>query len=245
MAGPGDDQGDDAGVPGDGAAGHGGRDEATTSSVEAPESLEEERAAEVGGEATNAAKDTSEDVKEACEEKAKRKVHGGCGEICGRMSVFGSLLPRVQFYEGLVEWSKLASIMINTLGRLGKVEIALDVFDNAQKAGFGNNVYAYAAIVSAYELWREALKVFHTKNKAGQAAAEEIPAVDETPAVEEEPAVEEIGDAVSAVESTDKEIAGSEPSTEGSTDNIDSEALEPEARWWEALLKAEVVRDFY
>jgi hypothetical protein len=54
--------------------------------------------------------------------------------------------------------------------------------------------------------------------------------VDETPAVEEEPAVEEIGDAVSAVESTDKEIAGSEPSTEGSTDNIDSEALEPEAR---------------
>jgi hypothetical protein len=40
----------------------------------------------------------------------------------------------------------------------------------------------------------------------------------------------EIGDAASAVESTDKEIAGSEPSAEGSTNNIDSEALELEAR---------------
>jgi pentatricopeptide repeat protein len=121
---------------------------------------EEERAAEIGGEAADAAKDTSEDVKEACEEKAKRKVHGGCSEICGRMSVSGSLFPRVQFHGGLVElgrdalwrseWSKLANIMVSALGRLRKVEIALDVFDKAQKAGFGNNVYAYAAMVSAY-----------------------------------------------------------------------------------------------
>jgi hypothetical protein len=37
----------------------------------------------------------------------------------------------------------------------------------------------------------------------------------------------EIGDVASMVENTDKEIVGSEPSAEGSTDNIDSEALEP------------------
>ncbi|XP_024378639.1 uncharacterized protein [Physcomitrium patens] len=83
----------------------------------------------------------------------------------------------LQGYEWMVqqvhlrsEWSKLASIMISTLGRLGKVEIALDVFNRAQKAGFGNNVYAYSAMVSAYGRsgrCREALKVFQAMKKAG------------------------------------------------------------------------------
>jgi hypothetical protein len=62
-----------------------------------------ENTKEVGGEAAGAAKDIAEDVKKACEGKAKQKVYGGCGEICGRMSVSGSPLPRVQFHGGLVE----------------------------------------------------------------------------------------------------------------------------------------------
>jgi len=83
----------------------------------------------------------------------------------------------LQGYEWMIqqghlrsEWSKLASIMISTLGRLGKVEIALDVLNRAQKAGFGNNVYAYSAMVSAYGRsgrCREALKVFQAMKKAG------------------------------------------------------------------------------
>ncbi|CAK9189498.1 unnamed protein product [Sphagnum troendelagicum] len=60
--------------------------------------------------------------------------------------------------------------MISTLGRLGKVEIAQEVFLRSQKAGFGNNVYAYSALVSAYGRsgrCSEALKVFQSMKKAG------------------------------------------------------------------------------
>jgi pentatricopeptide repeat protein len=62
-----------------------------------------------------------------------------------------------------------ASIMISVLGRLKKVEIVLDVSNRAQKAGFGNNVYAYSAMVSAYGRSGrccEALKVFQAMKKA-------------------------------------------------------------------------------
>ncbi|KAL2650116.1 hypothetical protein R1flu_018244 [Riccia fluitans] len=68
------------------------------------------------------------------------------------------------------EWSKLASIMISTLGRLGKVDLAQDVFNKAQVAGFGDNVYAYSALVSAYGRsgrCKEALEVFQSMKKSG------------------------------------------------------------------------------
>ncbi|BBM97800.1 pentatricopeptide repeat domain-containing protein 1 [Marchantia polymorpha subsp. ruderalis] len=68
------------------------------------------------------------------------------------------------------EWSKLASIMISTLGRLGKVDLAQEVFNNAQSRGFGDNVYAYSALVSAYGRsgrCKEALDVFQLMKKSG------------------------------------------------------------------------------
>jgi hypothetical protein len=60
----------------------------------------------------------------------------------------------------------------------------------------------------------EALKVFYTKNKAGQAAAEEIPAVDEIPVVEEAPTVEEMAAIAEAPAVEDKLAADETPSTE-------------------------------
>ncbi|CAM6082205.1 unnamed protein product [Calypogeia fissa] len=68
------------------------------------------------------------------------------------------------------EWSKLSSIMISTLGRLGKVDLAQDVFNKAHLAGFGDNVYAFSALVSAYGRsgrCKEALEVFESMKKSG------------------------------------------------------------------------------
>lgn len=63
------------------------------------------------------------------------------------------------------EQGKLASAMISVLGRLGKVELARNVFDRAVLGGYGNTVYAYSALISAYAksgLFDEAIKVFNT-----------------------------------------------------------------------------------
>ncbi|CAN1725628.1 Pentatricopeptide repeat-containing protein GUN1, chloroplastic [Linum perenne] len=49
-----------------------------------------------------------------------------------------------------LEKGKLASSMISTLGRLGKVELARSVFENAFNQGYGNNVYTFSALISAY-----------------------------------------------------------------------------------------------
>eukprot|EP00249_Psilotum_nudum_P020484 c27725_g1_i2 orf=572-3229(+) len=68
------------------------------------------------------------------------------------------------------EWSKLLSITISALGRLGKVDLAQETFDKAVVAGFGRNVYAYSALVSAYGRsgrFREALEVFELMKTFG------------------------------------------------------------------------------
>nr|XP_027099613.1 pentatricopeptide repeat-containing protein At2g31400, chloroplastic-like isoform X1 [Coffea arabica] len=60
---------------------------------------------------------------------------------------------------------KLASSMISILGRLGKVDLAKRVFDDAVSQGYGNTVYAYSALISAYAKsghCDEAIRVFET-----------------------------------------------------------------------------------
>ncbi|CAH8362699.1 unnamed protein product [Eruca vesicaria subsp. sativa] len=76
------------------------------------------------------------------------------------------------FYEFAVqrerrknEQGKLATAMISTLGRLGKVSIAKTVFESALAGGYGNTVYAFSALISAYGrsgLYKEAITVFNS-----------------------------------------------------------------------------------
>ncbi|CAH2059920.1 unnamed protein product [Thlaspi arvense] len=83
----------------------------------------------------------------------------------------------VGFYEFAVirerrkiEQGKLASAMISTLGRLGKVAIAKRVFEAALAGGYGNTVYAFSALISAYGrsgLHEEAISVFNSMKSYG------------------------------------------------------------------------------
>ncbi|GKU87042.1 hypothetical protein SLEP1_g1497 [Rubroshorea leprosula] len=62
-----------------------------------------------------------------------------------------------------VDRGKLASNIISTLGRLGKIEIAKSIFETAFNEGYGNTVFCFSALVSAYGkcgLCKEALKTF-------------------------------------------------------------------------------------
>ncbi|KAK6120140.1 hypothetical protein DH2020_046046 [Rehmannia glutinosa] len=68
------------------------------------------------------------------------------------------------------ELGKLASSMISTLGRLGKVDLAKKVFENAVNEGYGNTVYAYSALISAYAksgYCDEAIGVFESMKDSG------------------------------------------------------------------------------
>lgn len=68
------------------------------------------------------------------------------------------------------EQGKLTSAMISTLGRLGKVELARDVFETALFAGYGNTVYTYSALISAYGrsgYWEEARRVLESMKDSG------------------------------------------------------------------------------
>ncbi|KAJ8899147.1 hypothetical protein K2173_011144 [Erythroxylum novogranatense] len=89
----------------------------------------------------------------------------------------GESMKAVQCYEFAVkrerrrnEQGKLASAMISILGRLGKVELAENVFRTALDYGYGNTVYAFSAIISAYGrsgYCYEAIKVFHSMKDFG------------------------------------------------------------------------------
>ena len=68
------------------------------------------------------------------------------------------------------EQGKLTSAMISTLGRLGKVETAKNVFETAIRAGYGNTVYTYSALISAYGrsgYWEEARMVLESMKDVG------------------------------------------------------------------------------
>ncbi|CAK7328214.1 unnamed protein product [Dovyalis caffra] len=65
---------------------------------------------------------------------------------------------------------KLASVMISTLGRLGKVETTKSVFEVALIEGYGNTVYAFSAIISAYgrnSYCNDVIKVFDSMKDYG------------------------------------------------------------------------------
>ncbi|ESQ36319.1 hypothetical protein EUTSA_v10006755mg [Eutrema salsugineum] len=89
----------------------------------------------------------------------------------------GEFEKAVRFYEFAVkrerrknEQGKLASAMISTLGRLGKVGIAKRVFETALADGYGNTVYAFSAIISAYGrsgYHEDAIKVFSSMKGHG------------------------------------------------------------------------------
>ncbi|XP_042492464.1 pentatricopeptide repeat-containing protein At2g31400, chloroplastic-like [Macadamia integrifolia] len=68
------------------------------------------------------------------------------------------------------EQGKLASAMISTLGRLGRVDLAKRVFETANVEGYGNTVYAYSALISAYGrsgFCEEAINVFESMKESG------------------------------------------------------------------------------
>ncbi|CAN8315543.1 unnamed protein product [Cochlearia groenlandica] len=68
------------------------------------------------------------------------------------------------------EQGKLASAMISILGRLGKVDFAKCVFEDALAGGYGNTVYAFSALISAYGrsgLHEEAISVFNSMKVYG------------------------------------------------------------------------------
>ncbi|KAJ0053848.1 hypothetical protein Pint_00842 [Pistacia integerrima] len=66
------------------------------------------------------------------------------------------------------EQGKLASAMISILGRLGKVDLAKNIFETALNEGYGNTVYAFSALISAYGrsgYCDEAIRVFDSMKK--------------------------------------------------------------------------------
>ncbi|PQQ21920.1 hypothetical protein Pyn_38338 [Prunus yedoensis var. nudiflora] len=68
------------------------------------------------------------------------------------------------------EQGKLASSMISTLGRLGKVELAKNVFQTAVNEGYGKTVYTYSALITAYGrngYCEEAIRVFESMKDSG------------------------------------------------------------------------------
>lgn len=68
------------------------------------------------------------------------------------------------------EQGKLASSMISTLGRLGKVELAKNVFQTAVNEGYGKTVYTYSALISAYGrsgYCDEAIRVLESMKDSG------------------------------------------------------------------------------
>ncbi|KAL2239067.1 pentatricopeptide repeat-containing protein At2g31400, chloroplastic [Sesamum indicum] len=89
----------------------------------------------------------------------------------------GDWLKAMQCFEFAInrerrrtELGKLASSMISTLGRLGKVDLAKKVFENAVHEGYGNTVYAYSALISAYAksgYCDEAIRVFESMKDSG------------------------------------------------------------------------------
>lgn len=92
---------------------------------------------------------------------------GNRGELSMALRCFDFAVSRERKRN---EQGKLASSMISVLGRLGKVDLARNVFDNAVNEGYGNTVYVYSALISAYAKsgYRvDAIKVFETMKDSG------------------------------------------------------------------------------
>ncbi|CAB4271903.1 unnamed protein product [Prunus armeniaca] len=107
-------------------------------------------------------------------------------KLCGSddyIFLFRELGNRGEYWKGIrcfefavrrekrrTEQGKLASSMISTLGRLGKVELAKNVFQTAVNAGYGKTVYTYSALITAYGrngYCEEAIRVFESMKDSG------------------------------------------------------------------------------
>ncbi|KAJ8558498.1 hypothetical protein K7X08_034027 [Anisodus acutangulus] len=92
---------------------------------------------------------------------------GNRGEWLAAMRCFEFAVSRERKRN---EQGKLASSMISILGRSGKVDLAVKVFENAVNDGYGNTVYVYSALISAYAksgYCNEAIRVFETMKDSG------------------------------------------------------------------------------
>lgn len=92
---------------------------------------------------------------------------GNRGECSKAIRCFGFAVRRERRKN---EQGKLASSMISILGRLGRVELAREIFETARNEGYGNTVYAYSALISAYGrsgYCNEAIKVFELMKNLG------------------------------------------------------------------------------
>ncbi|KFK31216.1 hypothetical protein AALP_AA6G083500 [Arabis alpina] len=109
--------------------------------------------------------------------ESKLRGSEDCTFIIRELGNRGECDKALGFYEFAVkrerrknEQGKLASAMISTLGRLGKVEMAKSVFEIALAGGYGNTVYAFSALISAYGrsgLFEEAIGVFNSMKNYG------------------------------------------------------------------------------
>ncbi|KAG9157189.1 hypothetical protein Leryth_004873 [Lithospermum erythrorhizon] len=92
---------------------------------------------------------------------------GNRGELSLAMRCFDFCVGRERRFG---ELGKLASSMISILGRLGKVELAEEVFKNAVNGGYGTTVFVYSAMISAYAksgCCYEAFRVFKEMKDSG------------------------------------------------------------------------------
>ncbi|XP_073151450.1 pentatricopeptide repeat-containing protein GUN1, chloroplastic [Henckelia pumila] len=92
---------------------------------------------------------------------------GNRGEWSKAMQCFQFAISREKRRN---ELGKLTTSMISTLGRLGKVDLAKKVFDDAVIKGYGNTVYAYSSLISAYAKsghFEDAIGVFRSMKDSG------------------------------------------------------------------------------
>ncbi|GLJ06955.1 hypothetical protein SUGI_0053760 [Cryptomeria japonica] len=100
-----------------------------------------------------------------------------CGYLLRELGNRGECGKAMQCYEWAVarerkrnEQGKLASTMISVMGRLGRVDVARQVFERARAQGYGTTVYAFSALISAYGrsgLCNEAIRVFRLMKCCG------------------------------------------------------------------------------
>ncbi|XP_061344222.1 pentatricopeptide repeat-containing protein GUN1, chloroplastic [Gastrolobium bilobum] len=75
------------------------------------------------------------------------KEFGNTGHFLQATKCYDFAIWRV---NGMVIKGKLTSTMISTLGRLGKIDHALRLFEMAKYEGYGNTVYSYSSMISAF-----------------------------------------------------------------------------------------------
>ncbi|KAK1291698.1 Pentatricopeptide repeat-containing protein [Acorus calamus] len=93
---------------------------------------------------------------------------GNRGELSKALRCFEFAVRRER---GATEKGKLASAAISVLGRLGRADLARRVFEAARTEGYGNTVYAFSALISAYGrsgMSEEAIAVFEEMKGAAR-----------------------------------------------------------------------------